>query len=177
MSKGRSVSQQEVLDRTFEGLAVRDAQAELRLFASAQDIEGAVPGDPENCVFARSCKRQFGSTAVVIMQSIAYVDMPQEDGSRVVERYQISPAAKNQIVTLDRDKESPLSGGFTLKPPRPSMRLDARKQANRKHYKKRQTARIKGEAVEKRSRPDVLTLEGVRSGIGMVHFRRTKDAA
>lgn len=173
--RGRSKAQAEVLGRFFEGLPVKDAQKPLLIVADKRDARGAVPGDPHQCVIARACGRLFNSSALVILRWAAYVDLPNEKGERELLRFHVPPPTRRAIVEFDKTGVFP-PGGFELRPFCKSLKLDASRQRD----KRRRTAILKGAHKPRASRrqpehEDILTLEGVRSGTGMVHF--TKKAA
>lgn len=177
--QGRSKAQNEVLDRFFKGLPVKEATTPLYIVANSQDAKRAVQGDPEACALAQSCKRLFDSTAALFFRSRAYIDLPDTKGKRAVHRFRLTQETRDAIIEFDATGEFP-PGGFVLLPFQPSQTLDAQRATERR----RKDAVLKGEALKPRGtkpgvkRDDVLAVEGVRSGTGQVHFPiRTKTTA
>ena len=76
-----------LLKRYFGPLECVDAKKDIRVFVSRIDFKGARRKDETNCVLARACKRAFGCTKVMVLRGRAYLDLPQEDGSRKLERF------------------------------------------------------------------------------------------
>ena len=74
----------------FGDLPVVEAKANLQVQPIAEDIENAVPGDPQNCAFAKACKRMYGSKGVLFFSTVAYIDLLDGKGRRVAMRHTIS---------------------------------------------------------------------------------------
>lgn len=174
--RGRSGKQGAALQRFFGGMEVVEATEPLRVFASADDIKKATKGDPRHCVLARACNRLFGSSAVLIFKTVAYVDLPDEKGVRKVNRFSVGVKAGRQIVNYDKTGKFP-AGGFTFSVPADGSTLDSYRnyQIERKRLirtgKRRvdpqKSALMKG--IVKGVKKSAL-LTGVRDGSGMVHF-------
>lgn len=178
------------INRLWGDVPVVDATNDLRVFMCEDDIKGAMQKDPAHCVFARACQRSFGSSKVLFFRSVAYVELPKEDGSIRVERFQMGDSMRSMIEAFDRGEKIIPQAGFLLKAPRPSDRLDA-VAAHSKSCRKRKKARLLGEKVEDsdesaeriqkeeegigrgkgryRDKPLVIDL-AVRNGTGSVHF-------
>lgn len=177
---------QQVLERFFRGLPVKEAEMPLLVVAEKSDVANATPGDPANCAMSQACKRLYNSTAVVFFRSIAYVDLPDENGERAVHRFVLNGVTRENIIEFDRTGEFP-AGGFRLTPPNNASTLDARRQYDKAHgenrrraaRKRRQHQReaiIQGEAVDSGKQHAINHLEGVRSGSGMVHFSQNSGS-
>jgi hypothetical protein len=166
--------------RTWGDVPVVDAAKELRVFIAPEDLEGASPKDPAYCVFARACRRTFHATKVLFFRSVAYVELPDQQGRRRVERFIMGDSMRGLIESFDRGEGVIPEGGFVLKVPRPSRTLEvaSRARAGRKAAARR---RLEGrrEATEvgkdgHREGPVLVDLS-VRSGTGAVRFAgRTK---
>jgi hypothetical protein len=161
--------------RLWGDTPVVDAQKELRLFIIPADVEAATPKDPAHCVFAVACFRALGSKKVLFFRSVAYVELPQEDGSLRVERFVLPQAMRDLVADFDRGKGVIPRGGFLLRPPAPSDSLNRLRNDSRSHRdrrdRERQRAKLEGRAVVTRQtgEPVVVDLH-VRSGSGAVHF-------
>lgn len=151
--------------RFFRGLPVVDAEDTLRIVVNRQDIRGATRLDPNNCVFAQACRRLFNSHAVLFLRRTAYVELPNEDGIRQVNRYMISHETAQKIAHFDKTGEAE-EGGFLLLPPTPSKRMEAHKAYSLKYRNDvaygRRTPKRHGPIKERKSR----TMFGVRDGRG-----------
>lgn len=110
--KGREAND---LRETFGDLPLIEARDSMIVYVSKQDIATAVRGDPRNCVFARSCQRAFGSRAVLFYPTVAYVDMLDEEGERVVMRFRVNGKTREQVERFDRE-EDVLEATFKLQP-------------------------------------------------------------
>ena len=174
--RGRSPAQGDVLTRYFGGMKVIEAKEPLRVFANKADKQKATQGDPKSCVLAQACKRLYGSSAVVILKTKAYVDLPDENGVRYVNRFSVGTKTERQIVEYDKTGEFP-PGGFTFASPSKCDQLDndrvyqkerARRIRNGEHkVDPKKSALLKGVAREVKK---TAKLSGVRDGSGMVHF-------
>lgn len=169
------------LQRFFGDLEVIDAAHELRIQPNTQDISGAVKGDPQNCAFARCLGRTLGSAHALFFNRVAYVDMLGPDGKRRVERFCMSPEAREFVAEFDRDSNvSP--AGFILSPPSPSLRLDSKCRAKKlkNERTRKQQALLKGRYGSSAPRPKVtprsLRLQSFqRGGAGLVQFSHSRD--
>jgi hypothetical protein len=186
---GRSKEQAEALVRLYGNLPIEDAIANLLITVAEPDKIGAVMRDPENCVLAKTCKRLFGSSKVVFFKRFSYVDLPNEEGTRTIYRFENTTKIQAALVRYE-DKSG--DGGFDagtyiLKAPSPANRLDRslkysrdrrakpgekKKRALRQKHRK---ARIKA-VIKATGKSPVKTInkagpEGViRNGSGLVFF-------
>lgn len=170
-------------ERLWGSTPVVDANADLIVVVNENDIEDGDPKDPKECAFAKACKRMFNSQAVMFLRGKAYIDLPNEQGGRTVQRFQISPAARQVIADFDRTGVAP-AGGFLLKAPPLSERLDYKLERRHRQAAERREALASGTIEEKGTnakkstaaqRPvDPLTIEGVRHGTGMISHHRAK---
>lgn len=181
----RSVSDRgaDAIERLWGGMPVRDARKDLRIVPTRADVRTAKRGDPEQCVFSQACRRQFGSSQVMFLRGVAYIDLPQEDGSRVVERFLVPPAMRELIVNFDKGSSVPVAG-FMLNRPSRCMTLHGKRI---RHARWRMAAastskrpQIRGSRVGERGvgkYSDPLIVLGVRHGTGRVHFIAPKEHA
>lgn len=131
-ARKRNPGRQAVVGRFFRGLPVLEATEPLRITVLRQDIAQAQRLDPNNCVFAKACKRLFDSHAVLFLRRRAYVELPDSKGKRVVFRYIINDEMLDQIIAFDKTGIAP-EGGFVLNPPSPSTTIDAIHKAWKRH--------------------------------------------
>lgn len=165
------------VERFWDGVPVEDAKNELRIIIKPCDIKDASRKDPGHCVFARACKRSFGTRKILFLRSIAYVELPDEKGDTKVERFFMSESVQQLVRNFDMGDKVIPTGGFLLLPPKPSHQLDSLrvKQALRK--KRMREALLRGEisktegtkGKESPHKPRMIDLE-VRNGTGMVKF-------
>ena len=159
---GQSKARKTLLNRTFAGLPLEDAKAEMYVVVTPADIRKAQRQDPEHCVFAEACRRSMQAKSVVFLRTHAYVDVPTGAGERKVLRFSLPPATRKFIADYDSEGVTDVST-FTLKPPLKSDRLGKRR-AN------------KGPGSHSKpagKNADTLTLNGVRLGSGQYrHFAR-----
>ena len=166
------------IKRHWGNIEVIDSVRDLRVFIQPQDIASATEKDPGCCVFAQACKRQFAATKVLFWRSVAYVELPGQDGIRRVERFQISPQMRGLIEAFDRGLPVVPEAGFELKRVRDSERFEYREQ-KKKASKAR--ALLKGTSSGKRkgdqgkgafSKPALVIDLEVRNGSGRVQFKK-----
>ena len=165
-----------VIEREWGGIPVEDATRDLRIIIKPCDVSGAERKDPSNCVFARACRRSFGTKKIIFLRNFAYVELPGEDGTMKVERFEMPPSVKRLIADFDKGGEIIPKGGFLLRAPSPSNTLEVKRYYDDKRRKRAKEAYLKGEKVTqgrtRAERPTVaksIDLE-VRNGRGMVHF-------
>jgi hypothetical protein len=166
------------VERYWDGIPVQDATKDLRVIIKPCDITNAEQKDPGHCVFARACKRSFGTKKVLFLRKVAYVELPDEKGKTKVERFLMSPSVHQLISDFDRGNKIIPHGGFLLLAPSASQQLDvgrAKDEARRKRVKE---ALLRGERVGPSNRPKeaphspkMIDFE-VRSGTGLVHFSK-----
>lgn len=150
-----------------------EADADILIYVTGEDARDAVPGDPNNCIFAKACKRSYGSRGVLFFPTVAYIDMPNEKGERVILRACVKEATRRAIEDLD-------IGGFrksgtfrlyampkaqTLKRTRELKRKRAKalKAGKRKIDPTRSAAARKAQSLRKAAK-----YYGLRDGGGMV---------
>jgi hypothetical protein len=185
------------LQRLWGDCIVRDAKVAFKLFVRQEDIDSATRKQPGGCVFARCFNRTCGTGKILFLKTIAYLEMPDENGHTVVERYMMPSSMRKMIEDFDRNGGSNLKAGtgFTLLPPTKANRLDKSRQAKRKwrrenpeaherhkaaHREKqraRRQAKLKGQrksVVSPGSMGEPIHMDTsgmeVRNGKGMVHF-------
>lgn len=114
---------------TFGDLPLVEARANTYIYVNKDDIEHAVPGDPNNCMFSKACKRSFGSRAVLFYPSVAYVDM-SIGGERVVMRFKLPKKSHDAILAFDMNKDI-REDTFLLKKVSKSQTLTAARKTQR----------------------------------------------
>lgn len=177
---GRSRQQKEMIHRSFGDLPLREASADLRVPVTQEDFEGADRKDPEHCVLAQACIREFDSSAVVFLKSVAYLDILGDDGERVVERFMVSPQARAVIEGFDRGESIPADGRWvTLKKPNPSETLDAKYRNRKKSERRRREALRKGSIdlpsfTRTYSKPLDFEVRNGRGRIQMIQAKRRR---
>ena len=166
----------ESFKRIWGDAPVVDATQDLRVIVLPCDVQGATPKDPSGCVFARACKRSFAAQKVLFLRRIAYVELPQEDGSTRVERFQMTDAVMKLISDFDIGNQIVPKGGFVLKASCHSQTLDVQRKRRSANYTKRKEALLVGvtlgvKSKGKQAKTNAVYLNAeVRHGTGMVHF-------
>ena len=192
-SGGKLKEISEEITRIFNGQPVTDAKNDLRVVILPEDIKDAKPKDFEECVFAQACKRLFASQKVLLMRSIAYISLPDENGNYRVERYSISNAGRKLISNFDQGKMPKPGTSFVFKAPTKSGTLNNMRAAQAKHYKKQRDAKligeikteIKGESIkmtdikqqkkQKQIKKPSHHILDVRNGTGLIAMRKHAD--
>jgi hypothetical protein len=182
--RGRTKEQNEMLRRTYGDLEIVDADFNLLVMVEKRDQIGAIPLDPTNCTFSKSCHRMYHSTKVVFFATVAYIDMPDENGVVKIFRFELAPKAKEAVAVYDKDHDFE-PGSYTLRAPPQHKQLEtqrknsARRRKNPKEKQKhaltmrQRRARIKAKAhtVKRRTLAGIPGL--VRNGSGLVFTQRT----
>lgn len=163
-----------LIRRHFGELPVVDAAESLRLVVRESDISKARPQNPETCVFARACKRQFGSRKVLFLRRVAYIELADKNGNRVVNRFLLRKEVADQIIKFDKTGEA-RPGGYLLAKPCSSRTLEnMREYAARRdleHWESHGTARPRpGLKKISKDRGISAELNDVRDGRGLVRF-------
>ncbi len=127
------------IQRLWGDAPVVDATKDLRVFILPDDAEGAVRRDPGCCVFARACQRSFGSTKVLFFRSVAYVELPDDEGNVRVERFNMTPKMRSLVEAFDRGEGIVPRAGFLLKRPSKAKRLDVERDRNRERMQRQRT--------------------------------------
>ena len=152
---------------------VVEATADILIYVSAADAADAVPGDPNNCIFAKACKRSYGSRGVLFFPTVAYIDMPNEAGERVVFRARVKESTRKAIEMLDLVGER-REGTFRLYAMPKSNTLAALKKTSEKRQKamkkgKHAISPTRSEAAKKsNAERRAARYVGLRDGLGVV---------
>lgn len=146
--------QGEIFERYFEGLPVRDASIPTRVNVLPEDFDPDARKEPAHCLLANACRRAFGSKAVVFFRTVAYVELVEEDGERVVERFNLPQTTRNIVASYDKGEDVPTDGRLvTLEPPSPGKSLEHMRKAKRAQRK----GEYKSEANRARARKAAKT--------------------
>lgn len=149
--------------RLWGNLPVKDATEILRVMPTERDVTKATRHDPSACAMAQACRRMFHSRSVLFFRTVAYVDVPQANGTRAVERYFLNANAREQILRFDRTgKFDP--AGYTLHAPHKSKRLDAIAKKSREYYSQVEDKYN----FNKRHKATPRVIHNVRNGTGAV---------
>lgn len=163
------------------GMPVRDAEQSILVQPTAGDIERGVRGDPENCAYAQCVKRMLKTSVVFVYHTVAYIEVLNERGDNVLERYVIQDGTKEYLETFDANKNVK-PAGFKLKAPEYSKTLDYKASYSRRArrtgaYERWETTRrekkqreASGEKIERRKVKAKKTSGSFRDGTGFVRF-------
>jgi len=171
--------------RHWGDIPVVDAKKDIRIFFDSKDVANAKRLDPTGCIFAQACKRQFGATKVIILRTVAYMDLPDRKGNRRVERFEVAPEMRDIIEAFDRGEGVLPAGGFEFSAPSESHSLDGKRQQQVARVQAKRPAMIVGTAKGGKGklgrgngkyRDKPMVLDYVRRGTGMVHFTMSRDA-
>jgi hypothetical protein len=148
-----------------------DAKKPFTLHITMEDIKGAVPGDSRNCVLSRAGRREHNCFDIMVHRNVAYV---RKNERSVPVRYQVTESAKDLLVAFDASGRShPIT--LTFVPPRKALSSAYLRSPERRARDKASKTRVKirqqaiGPTGKRRmyTRPDPLTLFGVRNGSGV----------
>lgn len=150
-----------------ENIEIVESTYPLLVQPTKVDVVGATPKDPNNCVFNRAIKRMYGSQVAIFWKKVAYIDLPGTDGVRRVNRFVVSKGATQQLGDFDRGKPFKEGMAIMLDTPPKAQTLKANRKrgkinraANKKHddrrkqltvalNKKRKTAKLLAERIDK----------------------------
>ena len=181
---GRRPEQVEILKRFFKGLPVREADGDLLVSVLRSDGVYAKRNNPEECVFSKSCQRLYNSTAVVFFAKVVYMDLPDEEGNRVVFRFLGSEKMCRAIKKYDETGTFE-PGIYKLLAPAKSQQLNVIRErsrlrtteltkAKKRVLERRRKALIKNKARRVKTLTSAGIVGFVRNGGGLV---QTKVAA
>lgn len=165
-----------VLRTTFSGLKIVDAEADFTLLVRTQDIDAAKghEKDAANCVLAKACAKQVGASVVAFFRRIAYLELPDSKGNKVVKRYTLDDDAAAIIAAFDRGKAVKGEVMVTLKAPRRSLRLDRMLEKSRRSRVAKRKAVLSGVITERCAKKgpsahkaQIINVD-VRNGSGLV---------
>lgn len=162
------------IKRSYNGMPVKDAKANLTVVLVKEDLKGATRKDPSCCVFAQACKRLFKGAAI-FYKKVAYIELPDEDGTRYIHRYKLTSAAMEFIAEYDRTGKFPIGVGVNLLRPPKSCTLDTMRRYHHKHFEKINAInKLKRKhGIERRAytkaKPRVFD-KSVRNGTGSMHL-------
>lgn len=150
--------------------AFQDAKEPLTIHVKQSDIDGATPGSSHNCVMARALRREHNCFDIQLFRTVAYV---RKRENAIPLRYQITEGAKDVLISFDASGRShpitvtfvPPRWGISAKRNRDPKVVKKRKESHRKRYKE---LHVEGGKGRRRAytKPDPLTLMGVRNGTG-----------
>lgn len=110
-------------------LKLKDATQPLVLDVNVNDVRQAKRKDPQECGFAKACKRTMPNTkAVHFYRSIAYVETDKE-----LRRYSLPSAMRQEIVAFDRSGKMSV-GTYRMRPPPPKGTLAKRRERSKQDY-------------------------------------------
>jgi hypothetical protein len=125
------------LKRTFKGMPVKEARANILLQPSVADIKGATQESPTNCAFARFIKRTYDTPTVYVFKTRCFIQTLDETGAPMLERFVVRTYAREYVIKFDGgQKVDP--GGFVLYAPKPSQTLKYKERINRRSPHKTQ---------------------------------------
>ena len=156
-----------------------EATADILIYVSAGDARDAVPGDPHNCIFAKACQRSYGSRGVLFFPTVAYIDMPDETGQRVIFRARVKEKTRQAIEALDLLGER-YEGTFRLYAIPPSETIAIRRQRDRRRRRRlaqgthTPNPNIQEATRKQRSRRKFSKHLGLRDGAGAVRKTRSE---
>lgn len=172
------------LQREFGDLEIIEGLIPLRLQPMQCDVEGAVPKDPGNCVFARAAARQYGASKIIFWRKVAYVDIVGRDGVRHVERFYVPKDTFRLIERFDRGEPLDEGRAFHLLIPQHHERRDVMNRRKRKNARSPKgriiaaalTSKGKLKRAELRLERDQASLEEARTS-SPPHSAKVKLAA
>lgn len=150
--------------RMKDGLPVVEAEADLYVYVTEEDISCGVRKDPCRCAIAQAVKRSVGHVGgeAEIHRGIAYVKAPDEEGEMVWRRFRLGPRTRQRVEMFDKTGIAD-PAGYLLKAPTKTQRLDYRRAQAKKAVKR------PGSRGRIRTRERINIDEMVRSGSGVVH--------
>lgn len=104
--------------KAIDGLPVLDAKRAIKLTVSSADIRKGDPKRPEDCAFARACRRELHVKEARIHLGRIYLRTNDHNWTR----YQTPRALRSEIIAFDRGGQFE-PGEFTLAPVCPSEKL------------------------------------------------------
>ena len=160
---------QAVVQRYLGKLPMVDAKSDIRLYVEECDCVIADRKSPSTCVLAQSARRLLGCDRVLVWRRRAYLDLPQENGTRAIERFSLSKAATDMLSNFDKGDKPTFGQLIVLKAPCKSQTLDDRlaKNRRRKSENPEKYAEQRRTSLKKRKAAGInnVTAE-VRSGSG-----------
>lgn len=125
----------------IQGMDVVDANEELEVTITAQDIKLSKKKSAHECAAARALCREHHAEAAYVHFSRAYIKK-----NNTWYRYQVPAMLRSEVLAFDRGGNFE-PGDYTLKPVQPTVRLDA--PVRKKQYSKNGTKPQRGNRPRK----------------------------
>lgn len=122
-----------------EEVEIVDAKYPLLIQPSPDDLVGADPKDPGNCVLVHTVRRQHGAQMLIVWKKVAYCDLIGIDGVRRVNRLMVTRDATKLITDFDNGKPFEIGRAIVFDAPSKNQTLKAgrkRLQAKKEGTKK-----------------------------------------
>jgi hypothetical protein len=137
----------EYIHKVFgEDVEITDAKYPLLIQPSPDDLVGADPKDPGNCVLVHTVRRQHGAQMLIVWKKVAYCDLIGTDGVRRVNRLMVTKDATKLISDFDNGKPFEIGRAIVFDAPSKAQTL----KAGRKRLKARKAGTNKW--VDRRKR-------------------------
>jgi hypothetical protein len=159
--KGTGVRRDQVLTRIFGQLPFKEAKANLLITPLPQDKGD--PFDPFNCRLANACSRMFGCSHALFVGTVAYLDLPDGKGGKVVTRFMLSEEARLAVRRNDGNKNKTVAEIITLRAVPKSQTLAAMRAVI---HKQRQTKR-KRSPNRYETKPTLVRIAAARTAAGI----------
>lgn len=181
----RSKRQAEQVRRLFKGLPIINGEQDLPIHVGPAEVKDGKPGSFGDCTIALGARALYGSTAVAIFRSRAYLDLVNpRTGQREVWRMVIPRRTRDAVIAPLDGGRPPTPGTYWLSKPAVWDDLDVKRDRNRGYRIARREALLRGEVPERAGgsfgsggpRNEVVTLRPgedgfMRDGRGMVQNR------
>lgn len=162
------MSSKPALKRIWNGLPLQEATENLRIQILPEDIDGAATKDEGHCVLAKACRRQFNAHHVAFSRTRAIVEIYDDAGNAIAERYLLDPPARQIIADFDRGLPLDIKGQMiVLTAPSPSKTLEGERLKSKRNSSKKK--RKSTGSHTRRFGPNVIAELDVRSGTGKMH--------
>jgi hypothetical protein len=166
--------------RVWGDLDVVDAKRDVVVTINEADIARASRQDPAECVFAQACRRVFGAKKVLFFRSVAYIEMPDAQGRRRVERFILGHETRDLINQWDDGEQVFPDAGFQLRAPSRSQTFDTKLAKSRKEHLKVRKRVLEGARIEPpgvREKPELRPLKPAKASAGPVEPSKPMTAS
>lgn len=153
-------------------IPVKDSKFTFLLAPNKEDIEKGIPGDPQNCMYSRACRRHYDSELVWVTRTRAYLELKNRKGNPELHRFILKEPAQLQIKGFDKDKDVTEEAVIFAAPEgRNTLAAINKAYQQRKTQAKKSTQKTSPKTTTGKHQPEPMFSKLRAPAYGMFHFK------